>query len=164
MSPLQSLFKMNNETSNDTTKPNEKPKSAKANYILKKIKLKVRQGAISGKLPSTSSVDFSGGRQTPEGDENLMISKSASDTTLSELQTVPENEVKTEFSEGEKKNEESVHAFERARSLEIIKRMPAYGELIADAPTMTVTSFAIVIYLIRRPFAQTFSKIGLKNF
>ncbi|XP_045481399.1 ras-related protein Rab-32 isoform X1 [Harmonia axyridis] len=126
---------MNTVNDNDTARPPIE-KNAKAKYILKKIKLKVRQGAFSEKiseLPSTSSAD----RQTPEGDENLMFSKSASETNLSESQTVTSNGNDAKLNVEENKNVDGLHAFERAKSLETIKRMPAYGELIADVPTMT---------------------------
>ncbi|XP_044764977.1 ras-related protein Rab-38 isoform X1 [Coccinella septempunctata] len=137
---------MNNETGNDTTRSNEKLKSVKANYILKKIKLKVRPGAVTGKVsevPSTSQLDFSVDKITSEDEENLMLSKSASETKLSESQTVSESEGNKELSTIDKKNLEGVHAFERAKSLEIIKRMPAYGELIADTPTSSANQTQI---------------------
>ncbi|KAK9889425.1 hypothetical protein WA026_004695 [Henosepilachna vigintioctopunctata] len=118
-----------------------KLKSGKTNYILKKIKLKVRQSAATGSgnvsAPSTSSVDLTTGRQTPEGGENLMFSKSASETNLSESQIVSDNSGDKRFVECEEDSADGVHAtLERTKSLEIIKSMPAYGEFISDAPSM----------------------------
>ncbi|KAL3290061.1 hypothetical protein HHI36_023430 [Cryptolaemus montrouzieri] len=126
-----------------------KTKSGKSNYILKKIKLKVRQKSISNTgdvsdIPSTSSVDYLTGRQTPEGDENLMFSKSASETNLSENQGASENTESQEV-DSEKKSVEGIHAaLERTKSLEAFKRMPAYGELIADSPSMTINGLDIL--------------------
>ncbi|CAG9855271.1 unnamed protein product [Phyllotreta striolata] len=114
--------------------PKSKPKRS---FIAKKLKL--RSKSLQEKqeikeisripLPNTSSDE----RQTPEGDENLMLTRSASDTNLQES-----------WKSAEKVEESSKTDLqpERTKSLEDFQNMPAYGELIVDQNPLPSTSNA----------------------
>ncbi|XP_064215429.1 ras-related protein Rab-32 isoform X1 [Tribolium castaneum] len=122
-----------------------KPK--KASLLIKKIKLKSKspsrspkEGPVSLSLPSTSTSPL--GRQTPEGDDSLMFAKSVSESNLSESWKSAETLAKSADNSGVKaessQNRVCVEVPERTKSLETLKDMPAYGDLIFD-PAATVS-------------------------
>lgn len=139
-------------------------KSKKPNFLIKKLKLK------SKSIPESSSTSVSqkrsdcipptnlpGGsvleRQTPEGGDTFILTKSASETNLKEtwrsaehLEDQTEGQLATgNSSTGETGQFEQQKILpERTKSLENLKGMVTYGELILDKATESV-SFAVFI-------------------
>ncbi|CAG9759423.1 unnamed protein product [Ceutorhynchus assimilis] len=142
--------------------PPKSPKSAKlkrANFLVRKLKFKSKsaptrsESADISKLrsaASTSSQSTSVERQTPEGDDNFALTKSASETNLQESWKDSENLeretaaaasiTKSEISFDNPKfyvsSEPRKSIPERTKSLENLRKMPAYGELILDSSTL----------------------------
>ncbi|XP_050313511.1 ras-related protein Rab-32 isoform X1 [Anthonomus grandis grandis] len=140
--------------------PPKSPKSAKlkrANFLIRKLKLKSKsaptrsESADISKLPSqgASSQSTPVERQTPEGDDNFVLTKSASETNLQESWKSSENIDKDTESASASKSEVSFDnpefyisseprksIPERTKSLENLRKMPAYGELILDSATL----------------------------
>ncbi|CAH1377791.1 hypothetical protein MTP99_019203 [Tenebrio molitor] len=107
------------------------PKAKKPNFLVRKLKLKSksppRDPQVSLSLPSTSV-----GRQTPEGDDGFRLPKSVSETNLTESRKSAGNSAKDNEPTVESRRRECVEVPERAQSLEALKDMPAYGDLIVD--------------------------------
>lgn len=139
-------------------------KSKRSHFLIKKLKLKSKSTTESSAsqfdvkdianlpLPSSSSGSSSIERQTPEGDDNFILTKSASETNLQETWKSVENLTKDNAKSSTKGavtvdcnpfylSSEVKGPPERTKSLENLKAMPAYGELILD---QTVT---MVIHL-----------------
>lgn len=126
--------------------PPKSPKPTKSkgsSFIIKKLKLKTKSSTESdhpspstseqGLLPSKVSPSLE--RQTPEGDDNFVLSKSASETNLQEtwrksVENLPEAV--------EKEKEQEKVLPEHTQSLEDLKDMLTYGELILDKTLETV--------------------------
>lgn len=142
------------------SKSSKLPKPKRSNFLIKKLKLKSKFTSSSASqseikdianlgLPSISSEPSTIERQTPEGDDNFILTKSASETNLQETWKSVENLTK----DNKKSSTKSAVTVEcnqfylsseqkglpgRTKSLENIKDMPAYGELILDQPPSTV--------------------------
>lgn len=134
-------------------------KSKKSSSIIKKLKFKSKS-ALESCSSSTSEpgenktvVESSIGsslfeRQNPEGDDSFLLAKSASETNLQETRqslSSTENTEKTAtdsacHSEKDKFKEQKI-SVERTKSLENLKDMLTYGELIMDKAVETVILF-----------------------
>lgn len=137
----------------------------KGSSLMKKFKLKSKSAEVATKnvslsLPSTSSALR---RQTPEGDESLLLIRSVSERNLSEhlksteifpssssSSLVVDNKdtgkvvnVKEEIREidGEVAAAVSVEPESDQRNLGRLKNMPAYGDLIIDSAIMVNSLF-----------------------
>jgi hypothetical protein len=114
------------------------PKAKKPNFLVRKLKLKSksppRDPQVSFSLPSTSV-----GRQTPEGDDGFRLPKSVSETNLTESRKSAGNSAKDNEPTVESRRRECVEVPERAQSLEALKDMPAYGDLIVDPAPAVIT-------------------------
>ncbi|KAJ8974285.1 hypothetical protein NQ317_013174 [Molorchus minor] len=136
-----------------TTKSPKSTKLKRSYSLIKKLKLKSKLNPITAPQtegdtansaqPSTSSEPASIERQTPEGDDNFILTKSASDTNLQETWKTVENLMKDNKNTSIKSaaaiesnqfylGKEQTSLPERTKSLENLKDMPAYGELILD--------------------------------
>lgn len=122
-------------------------KPRKASFLIKKFKVKskspskdARVASVSLSLPSTSTSPL--GRQTPEGDDSFLFAKTVSKTNLSESWKSAENLTRdtdnlSALSEVSH-NRVSAEVLEKTKSLESLKSMPAYGDLIAASTTPVV--------------------------
>nr|XP_023014439.1 ras-related protein Rab-33B-like [Leptinotarsa decemlineata] len=126
-------------------------KSKRPSFLIKKLKLKSKshpqeeiKDIANLPLPSTSSDE----RQTPEGDDNFILTKSASETNLQETWKSAENLAKDNTKSSAKSavtvernqfdlSSEQKGFPERTKSLENLNDMPAYGELIMDQTAET---------------------------
>lgn len=137
-----------------------KSKSKKSQSIIKKLKLKSksvsertspRAVAAEGDLVLQKNLGSSSllERQTPEGDDNFALTKSASETNLKETWRSAQNladdsgkEVAESAGTSETDKSEKQKVFpERTKSLENLKDMLTYGELILDKTAETVKQF-----------------------
>ncbi|XP_066258940.1 ras-related protein Rab-32 isoform X1 [Euwallacea similis] len=140
--------------------PPKSPKSVKlkrANFLIKKLKLKSKSASTKAepedisKLPSQGSKQTTPvERQTPEGDDNFVLTKSASEANLQESWNSAENlekgsasatsiaksEVSVDNPEFYVSSEPRKSVLERTKSLENLRKMPAYGELFLDSSTL----------------------------
>lgn len=84
--------------------------------------------------PSTSATFSRVERQTPQGDENLTLAKSASDTNLADTaKDTPSNSPSRDKYALSAASLTTPRVIERTKSLENVQKMPAYGDLIFDA-------------------------------
>lgn len=146
----------------DTNAPVKQPKQQKPKrrHFLKKLKLKKGASTCSEPDPATiplpgTSSDSSAGveRQTPEGDESYKLTKSASENNLAESWACNEG------SKSDKRSTENVIAKAsqfgsadykgRTKSLENIRKMTAYGELIVDASTLQTVKFNNFVFSVQ---------------
>lgn len=152
--------------------PPKSPKLPKrSHFLIKKLKLKTKFAASGDSQPeiedianleppSNSSGSSTIERQTPEGDDNFILTKSASETNLQETWKTVENLTKDNKKSSTKSavtveynqfylSTEQKGLSERAKSLVNIKDMPAYGELILDQTPSTV--IYNIYYFIKNP-------------
>lgn len=139
---------MKNDTSLDEKKkkivvPSESTKSLKPkkhSFLLKKLKLKSKsptRNSVSLSLPKASTAIA---RQTPEGDDNFSILKSVSETNLAES-WINAEDLKDSVDKSRKRRPSEIRVCEvpeRTKSLENLKDMPAYGDLIVEISPSTV--------------------------
>ncbi|ENN81134.1 hypothetical protein HUJ04_012556 [Dendroctonus ponderosae] len=138
--------------------PPNSPKSVKtkrANFLIRKLKLKSKSVPVRAELaeiaqPSQSSSPQPAERQTPEGDENFRLAKAASETNLQDswkssetiekdttsATSFTKSEISVDYSEFYVSSEPRKSILERAKSLENLRKMPAYGELILDSAAL----------------------------
>ncbi|KAG5871983.1 hypothetical protein JTB14_025735 [Gonioctena quinquepunctata] len=148
-----------------------KLKSKRPSFLIKKLRLKSKsipcreeiKDIANLPLPSTSSDE----RQTPEGDDNFILTKSASETNLQEswksaenlakdnAKSPSESAVTVECNQFDSTSEQKGLP-ERTKSLENLNDMPAYGELILDQAPATV----IYLHLLDFVTAQRFSLLN----
>lgn len=153
--------------------PPKSPKLSKlkrSHFLIKKLKLKTKftpSSASQSEItdianlgPRSNSSSSTIERQTPEGDDNFILTKSASETNLQETWKSVENLTKDNKKSSTKSavtvecnqfylSSEQKGLPERAKSLENIKDMPAYGELILDqAPSTVIYN---IYYFIKNP-------------
>lgn len=143
--------------------PPKSPKSVKSkrmNSLIRKLKLQSKsvparaESADISKLPSTSTQSATE-RQTPEGDDNYALSnKSASETNLQDswksvdnldkvgIKSVDKSEVSVDNPElFYVSSEPRKSILERTKSLENLRKMPAYGELFLDSSALGVNIY-----------------------
>lgn len=156
--------------------PPKSPKSAKlkrANFLIRKLRLKSKsaptrsESADIAKLPlqSTSTQSTPVERQTPEGDDNnFVLTKSASETNLQEswkssenieketasVTSITKSEISFDNPEFYVSSEPRKSIPERTKSLENLRKMPAYGELILDSSTLGVNTYTYILFLYLR--------------
>lgn len=136
--------------------PKSSKKSKKSHFIIKKLKLKSksvsesspRASAAEGDLVLVKSSESSSvlERQTPEGDDNFILTKSASETNLKETWRSGQNladdtEKVVAESAGTSETDQAAQQKvfpERTKSLENLKDMLTYGELILDKTAESV--------------------------
>lgn len=147
--------------------PPKSPKSVKSkriNSLIRKLKLQSKsvparaESADISKLASTSTQSETE-RQTPEGDDDdnfALTNKSASETNLQDswksvdnlekagiiASSVDKSEVSVDNSElFYVSSEPRKRILERTKSLESLRKMPAYGELFLDSSTLGVNIY-----------------------
>lgn len=140
-------------------------KSKKSHFIIKKLKLKSKSISDSSTSISKAEGDSEPSknieetsvleRQTPEGDDNFLLTKSASENNLKEswksIEKLAENKGGADSesagtSEKDQVAQHQVHQ-ERTKSLENLKDMLTYGELIVDKTADTVKSIIIQLFI-----------------
>nr|CAI5850939.1 unnamed protein product [Callosobruchus analis] len=140
---------MNEETSPEKKpvipKSPKLPKIKRSAFLIKKLKPKPKiKNTLTLAVRGTPDIPYLAPieRQTPEGDDNFILTKSVSETNLqgtwkvdhlrkdSVDQSSDQSVSKVERSKGILDPEDGPP--ERAKSLENLKDMPAYGELIVD--------------------------------
>ncbi|XP_066158136.1 ras-related protein Rab-32 [Euwallacea fornicatus] len=140
--------------------PPKSPKSVKlkrANFLIKKLKLKSKSVPTKAESADISNLPSQGSkqtvpveRQTPEGDDNFVLTKSASEANLQEswnsaenldkentsATSIPKSEISVDNPEFYVSSEPRKSILERTKSLENLRKMPAYGELFLDSSTL----------------------------
>lgn len=125
---------MKNDDDDKITTPDLHRKK-KPPSLMKKLKLRTRKSSIVEDLPRTSSSEE---RRTPEGDDDHL--NSASETNLTEVSWKSADNLTEESTV---KSVISTEVVERTKSLENLKAMPPFGELIVDEQeAMTVKYFS----------------------
>lgn len=129
-----------------------KAKVKKSSSLIKRFKLRTRSASASVQEAEkveepSSSVENTVERQTPEGDDSLPIEKAASDTNLTEnswksaetltREDIPKSTSVINIQSYQYQVTISEDALpQRTKSLEDIKGMPAFGDLILDPNAM----------------------------
>lgn len=113
---------MKNDDDRITSSNVQEKRKKKPSSLMKKLKLRARRNSVAEEVRTSSSEE----RRTPEGDEHL---KSASETNLTEVSWKSADNLTEESSV---KSVISAEVTERTKSLENLKSMPPFGELIVD--------------------------------
>lgn len=152
--------------SSEHPKSPKTPKTKKSHFIIKKLKLKSKSVTESSSPTASrtggdqtsskgSSATSTLERQTPEGDDNFVLTKSASETNLQETWRSAENfaEITETLAAESAKTSEKVQSEEkciipdRTKSLDNLKAMVTYGELLMDkSPETVMTAFSSIVF------------------
>lgn len=133
------------------------PKSKRSHFIIKKLKLKSKSVPDSSSRsvssapedlspPEASPESFVLEKQTSEGDDDFVLTKSVSETNLKEtwrsVENLKEDIIVESAGSGEKDQLVLQKVLpERTKSLDNLKDMLTYGELIMDRAAETVKTF-----------------------
>lgn len=139
--------------------PPNSPKSVetkRANFSIRKLKLKSKSVPVRAELevaqPTQNISPQPVERQTPEGGDQFRLAKSASETNLQDswkssediekdtasATSITKSQISIDNPEFCVSSEPRKSILERAKSLENLRKMPAYGELILDSAALVV--------------------------